>query len=394
MKTILLYMQDDYMRQFQARVISTLPGNLILDQTAFYPTGGHQACDLGKISKGTGNLAYVTGVRKIGSVVHHEIELVSGDFAEGDKVEGIVDWERRYYHMQLHTAQHIFSKCFLNRFGATTWRSDLSIDGGLVVMDKPVTCSEVTVIESETNEVISHSLPVRRVMCGERAHIQIGEFSMDECGGTHVRNTSEIFLFKVYKISEKNIYYQVGERALEMALDMANASLEIAETLEVDDVLRIPGKVGKIVGEMADQQEVMDESRDRLTQLQVQRALETSQHFGAIEVLLLDLGHLHSKTAKQKVLQLQDEGRVILCTAGNNSIIVCSKDSSTSAKKVLKSLSAQWHLRGGGSDFYAQGGPYPDEVTDPFDEILQIIKTKENKLCLTENPSESHAAPN
>ena len=87
----------------------------------------------------------------------------------------------------------------------------------------------------------------------------------------------------------------------------------------------------------------------------------------------MDLSHLHSKIAKKQVLRMQSTRRVILCVAGNNSILICRDDPATSARAVMKSLADQWRIRGGGSDFYAQGGPYPDEVTAPLNELLQLV---------------------
>lgn len=322
MKTILLHLQDDYTWKFQAKVVSASRDNLVLDRTAFYPTGGHQACDLGRIVRGAEVIGRVIDVTKTGPVVNHKIDLISGSLAEGDDVECEIDWERRYCHMRLHTAQHIFSKCFLAKFEIDTWRSDLSVETGLIVLDVPVTTSQVVVAESETNEVIQRGLEVHRVMRGDRAFVCIGEFSQDECAGTHVRDTSEIGVFKVYRIDEKKVYYQVGGRAIDVAFRMANCSLEADKLLGLDGFQQIPGKLSHIMGEFAAQQRTINELQERTTQLQVEKALATSQQAEGIEVLSLDLSHLHSKTAKRVISSLHEEGRVILCIADNNSELV------------------------------------------------------------------------
>lgn len=373
MKTALLYMQDDYTRVFQAQVVSASPGNLVLDRTAFFPTGGHQACDLGEIRKGAQALAGVTGVKKVGPIIVHEIEPVSGNFAEGDTVEGVIDWARRYYHMQLHTAQHLFARSFLDRYGVPTWRSDLSVEGGLTVMDNPIAISEVMQVEADVNVVISRALPVERVLIKDRAHIRIEGFSEDECGGTHVRNTAEINLFKVHRLHEQNVYFQVGERALKVAFSMANRSLEVIGVLGISDYQQIPGKLAEIAKDAAAQQETINRLRERMTQLQIQMALAARQQVSGSEVLLLDLRHLHSKEAKREMVPLEKQGRAILCVAENNSLLIWSGSSSIRAKEVMGTLSHQWSMRGGGSDTYAQGGPYPSAVADPLAELLQVL---------------------
>lgn len=104
--TELLYQTDSYLKEFDALVTSVRGNEIALDRTAFYPGGGGQPHDLGKILSGD----RVWGVRKVckeknGGEVWHQVE---GDLpSAGTQIRGLIDWERRYRLMRTHTALHI-----------------------------------------------------------------------------------------------------------------------------------------------------------------------------------------------------------------------------------------------------------------------------------------------
>ena len=105
METRKLYYEDSHLKKFEAKVISCTPQGpsweVTLDATAFYPEGGGQACDLGKLGD-----AQVLAVREAGEQVVH---LCDRALAVGQTVEGIVDWDRRFDLMQQHSGEHIVS---------------------------------------------------------------------------------------------------------------------------------------------------------------------------------------------------------------------------------------------------------------------------------------------
>ena len=113
METQKLYYEDSHLREFTAVVVSctqTEKGyEILLDQTAFYPEGGGQACDLGSLSD-----ANVLDVRERGEQVCH---LCDKALAVGQTVTGRIDWQRRFDLMQQHTGEHILSGLIHSRFG-------------------------------------------------------------------------------------------------------------------------------------------------------------------------------------------------------------------------------------------------------------------------------------
>ena len=117
--TRMLYMEGGlercYERSFTARVLEAKPDHVILDQTLFDPLGGGQEWDTGTLRTGDGREARVSEVTKRGPVKHvlgqgHSLQA-------GDEVTGALDWERRYAHMRMHTAQHLVSGLAYEMFG-------------------------------------------------------------------------------------------------------------------------------------------------------------------------------------------------------------------------------------------------------------------------------------
>ena len=211
-----LYYTDAYLRAFTARVVSVRPApdggrarvGVVLDRTAFYPTSGGQPHD-------TGTLAGlpVLDVIDAGEEVVHVLEgqVPDGRLAMGAEVEGDVEWERRFDHMQQHTAQHLLSAVFLQVLGADSVSVhlgesstlDLEIptcDPGdlrrveeaanrIVFESRPVT---VTFVDAAAAEAVGLRRPPRRA--GPLRIVEIAGSDRSACGGTHVRSTSEIGL--------------------------------------------------------------------------------------------------------------------------------------------------------------------------------------------------------
>src|SRR3989338_4755355 len=100
-----LYMDNSYLKEFSATV-TEINGNVImLDKTAFYPAGGGQPNDLGKIIKGENIFDVVNVTKDSGKILHH---LASANgLSVGDTVNCVIDWDRRHKLMRMHTAAHI-----------------------------------------------------------------------------------------------------------------------------------------------------------------------------------------------------------------------------------------------------------------------------------------------
>jgi alanyl-tRNA synthetase len=210
MDASLLYYQDAYRSRFSAEVLSVENRDgkswAILDQTAFYPEGGGQPGDRGRIGQ-----AAVLDTRKEGSTVLH---LLNRSLSPG-RFDCEIDWGYRFDYMQQHTGQHIVSGCLYRNHGISTVAIHLGED--ITTIETDLTEIDDTVLEAveeESNELIRKHLPVltewrdqedipegelRRTpkLRGTIRIVSIGDFDRVACGGVHTGTTAEVGLIKL-----------------------------------------------------------------------------------------------------------------------------------------------------------------------------------------------------
>lgn len=229
-----LYMRDSYIKEFKSIIKEAEVKNneitLVLENTAFYPQGGHQVSDTGTIQ----GKDFVLKVKKVDKnenwVIFHRCELVSGDIKSikpGIQVLGKIDWERRYHAMKIHTAEHLITAAINKITKVRLEEGYFGPEGGMLSFNRPITCEILFKAEKMVNQVIKQNLPVRRVISSGISKIIIEGFDEKECGGTHVKNTGEIDCFKITSI-EKNgklIKFNVGCRIIEELQDSLNKLL-------------------------------------------------------------------------------------------------------------------------------------------------------------------------
>ena len=209
MSTERLYYDDSHLLEFDARVVNAreVEGGrraLVLDRTAFYPTGGGQPFDTGAL----GGARVVDCLEGGGGAVVH---LVEGDApGVGELVHGRVDWPRRLDHIQQHTGQHVLSQALVELYGAQTRSFRMTADACEIDVELPDPTDErVWRAVGRANEVVwadrpvrvhnvtaeeAARLPLRRDSAreGELRVVEIEGFDFSPCGGTHARRTGEV----------------------------------------------------------------------------------------------------------------------------------------------------------------------------------------------------------
>ncbi|HDM22709.1 MAG: alanyl-tRNA editing protein [Methanomicrobia archaeon] len=220
MDTKLLFLEDAYRKEFEASVLKYENGYAILDQTCFYPRSGGQECDKGIIER-DGEIFNVSEVKKEKGTVLHKI---NGVLNEGDKVSGKIDWDRRYKMMKYHTALHILSRVIFDMYGGGVTGNDISPNRARMDFDLEK-IEDKEEIEKRTNEIIKEGRDVKiytvpreeaEKLVDEKTRldmiphfvkeirlVEIENFDIDACGGTHVKNTKEIGEIKITKIENK-----------------------------------------------------------------------------------------------------------------------------------------------------------------------------------------------
>ncbi len=211
--TNLLYLEDSYIRTFDATVIGSQDGVLFLDNSAFYPGGGGQPADSGWITSGEKKWT-VSKVKRIQGGIGH---FIGGETAEiGDKITGEIDWDRRYRLMRTHTAMHILCGVIWRDYQASVTGGDMQLLKGRMDFEfKTMRRELVDEIEQAVNLEVAAARDIRiQILPREEAFqipdlirtkinllpkgiqevrtVEIRGLDLQADGGTHVRNTSEV----------------------------------------------------------------------------------------------------------------------------------------------------------------------------------------------------------
>jgi len=236
-ETELLYASDAYVRSFDATVMEVTPeGAVILDRTAFYPTGGGQPHDTGALNWENGSCGVVE-VRKSGDQVVHRVEGTAP--TTGTSVKGAIDWDRRYALMRHHTALHSMSGVIYQLFGSTVTGGQMYPDRARMDFQLPDLSQErLQQIEARTNELLveGHSVSIRFLPRAEAFEIpdlirtkvnllpqgievirvvNIEGIDQQADGGTHVANTSEVGRVRIAGSENKG----KGNKRIEIVLE-------------------------------------------------------------------------------------------------------------------------------------------------------------------------------
>jgi len=226
-----IYLTDSYVKNFKAKVVKVSQDGVILDRTAFYPGGGGLENDIGKLLISDKEIQVLEVKRQDSEIVH----TINGNLSEGDLVEGIIDWDRRYSMMKLHTASHIIASIAYNKYGAMVTGGHISPEyakDDFNVEDKNI----LTNIINEANDIIKENIevkvyfkpkdealkiPVIVKLMGRNPPdvpiwriIEIPGIDIQADGGPHVKNTSEIGHIELIKVenrgkNKKRVYYTV-----------------------------------------------------------------------------------------------------------------------------------------------------------------------------------------
>lgn len=222
--SVWLFQTDSYLREFTAHVVAVQENRVVLDQTAFYPTGGGQPCDHGLLSTGSQQWA-VVNVRKDGEEIWHEVE--GEPPAVGTEVTGSLAWDRRYALMRTHTALHMLAGVIWRNYGAQVTGGNMEplrarMDFEFESMRREL----VEEIEEKVNQEVAAARPIH-VSILPRAEafaipdlirtkinllpegieqiriVDIVGLDLQADGGTHVANTREVGRIKIVDYKSK-----------------------------------------------------------------------------------------------------------------------------------------------------------------------------------------------
>jgi alanyl-tRNA synthetase len=384
-----LYYNDSYLTEFRARVVNTSPDRLriYLDRTAFYPTSGGQPFDIGKLDA----VDVVEVIDEDGRIAHQVTAPI-----EAAEVSGVIDWKRRFDHMQQHTGQHLLSAVLVNLFDAHTVSFHLGVDSCTIDVARELQPPQIREAELRANEIVFENRPVtinfedssqelglRKPTDREGIIriISIQDLDRSACGGTHVRTTGEIGPILIRKLDRirgnQRIEFLCGLRAVQRARSDFEAISSVARAFSAP-----PDEVPALVAAQLEKLQDSDKVRRRL-------ATELAQARGRELYAATAPGPDGIRRVVRRIAFLADDLRAEAqsFTAGSKSVflvmgenppailLACSPDSGINAGELLKAALTRAGGRGGGSATMAQGGVPSKELLDQSELIRAIERS-------------------
>jgi alanyl-tRNA synthetase len=373
-----LYYTDPYSREFDATVLSVEDSNggarVQLDRTAFYPTSGGQPYDIGTL--GGGHVVDV--VDESDGRISHIVDAV--DILQvGSRVHGVIDWVRRFDHMQQHTGQHLLSAAFDRLFGVRTVSFHLGVDRSTIDLARETTPTEIEAAENEANRVVWENRPVdiRFATADEAARlplrkeprregilrlIDIEGFDLSACGGTHVARTGEVGLIAIASWERlkggQRVEFLCGGRALgrfRSLRDTTSAAGRLLSTSTAD----LPNAIERLQAETKDQRRALAAVQTDLVRYRAADLASggATTPRGRLVLSAVDADANGLKAMASAVVSRPGFIAVLVSPRTPNMIVVArSQDVDVASSHVLSELTGRFGGRGGGKPDLAQGG--------------------------------------
>lgn len=391
-----LYYKDPYITLFMTNLLKQEQDEegrwyAILEETAFYPTGGGQPFDTGTL-----NDVKVIDVEEIDGEIRH---YSSGEI-QSREIKGKIDWDRRFDHMQQHAGQHILTAAFVELFGFATVAFHLGKEFLTIDLDvEQLTKEQANAAEELANQIILENRPIETKWVTEdelpqyslRKQLSVSEnirlviipdFDYNGCGGTHPRSTAEVGIITIldWEKQKKNtrVRFICGNRARRQLHQKHIVLKELTELLNTPE-LELVTAAKRLLENGKSLEKRIDELNGSLLEYEAKELLAYAQQ--------TEKGLIVSKAFQSRSIQeiqklaraitsLSSESLVFLFNKADDKLqFVCARGAvpTVSMKQIAAELLKLVNGKGGGNDLFAQGG---GEALLTVEQLLEHIHEK------------------
>ena len=363
-----LFYRDSHMTTFSACVMQCEQSGdyyeVVLDRTAFFPTGGGQSADTGML----GNVKVLDVKEKQDEVYH----IVDGPLQVGDTVEGVLDWEERFSKMQQHSGEHIVSGIVHQMFGYDNVGFHMGTDAITMDFNGVITPSQLKEIEQKANQVVVKNVAIldhyptkeelkeiayrsKIEIEGQVRLIEIPEVDTCACCAPHVKKTGEIGLIKLTNVQNYKGGVRVSMLCGFRALLDYNEKAESVRNLS----MMLSAKESEVVGEVARLQEDLNDKKQTIARLQKEILVRKVEALSEIETcMVLFEEELDGNGPRELMNLLLEKGAQIGAVfAGTKETgfryVIGSKE--VDVRPFAKALNTAFNGRGGGKPEMVQG---------------------------------------
>lgn len=381
-----LYYEDPYLTRFEARVVRQVPGErpgVVLDQTAFFPTGGGQPNDLGTLN----GVAVLDVVEQGDEVVHVVAGTVDG------AVRGVVDEERRRDHMQQHHGQHILSEAFVRVCDGETTSFHLGKDLCTIDLNRSgVSSSDLERAEDLANSVVFENRPVAsgffsreeaaklptRKPPPEGARIRIvhiREFDCSPCCGTHPARTGDVGTILIVGAEGGRIQFVCGKRASVYARESVATIRSLMSRLSCGRV-EVAKSVERLQADLVAARKALAAADRLAAEHRAKELAASAPPVGKVRMVVEVFEGKDGKylqTVANGIVSSPGMVAVLGGTGASSSVALArSKDVNVDLRPILQEALAVLGGKGGGAPHFCQGGGDGKDVAA----ALRIAKEK------------------
>jgi len=402
-----IYYIDPYCRRFEASVTKAFVHDgrpaVRLDRSAFYPTSGGQPFDTGKLfevgrtgevrragdagEERRGFFGFAIDVIETIDVDDDVVHILSAPVTEGTIIRAELDWARRFDHMQQHTGQHILSAAFDRLFENRTVSFHMGSDASTIDLHQEASWEQIARAEGEANRVVSENrevtirfvtsehaaaLPLRKEPAreGTLRLIEVKDFDLSACGGTHVSSTGAIGSL-IVTAAEKfkggtRVTFACGSRAIQAFQLLRDA---VAGSVRLLSVLprELPAAIERTQAEAKDLRRMLRRLQEALASHEAARLIGASEvGSGAALVVVEALDGWDASGLKGIATHIAAQANAVVAlfsTASSHPVVIArSPGMSVDATAVVNELIARFGGRGGGKADLAQGGGFTGDL--------------------------------
>lgn len=398
-----LFYEYKYISEFIADIVDIEDKegtyHVVLDRTAFFPGGGGQFCDLGRIDS-----SEVIDVYEEQSIIYHVTKQ------KPIKMQGLkctIDWERRQDGMHQHLGQHVLSGCFFKLFNANTSSFHLGVDISTVDIKGHLEEEKIRDVEEYANKIIAENIKVESFVPSkiklqeinlrrdlpktdeDIRVVKIGDLDINACCGLHPKSTQELRMIKIRKWEKHKdatrIEFLAGSRAIEDVLKKDRVLTEICRYLSSNDKEAI-----KSIKNLNQQlKTTLDENKrlsDEIALYEIKDLIEKSEKIASYSLITKIYDKEDVKYVSKVITKLvQKENTIALMAVKNcenaNLIFAASNNiKNININDLLKEAMSLIDGKGGGNQVLAQGRGKSDNLNSAMDHA--IMKLKNNLLLM------------
>ncbi|WP_319005648.1 alanyl-tRNA editing protein [Mesobacillus subterraneus] len=371
-----LYYRDAYLKTFAAELIEQKEDEagrkyVTLSQTAFYPTGGGQPFDTGYL-----NGIEVVDVEEVDEEIRHYIKEA---LPTTNRIEGEIDWERRFDHMQQHAGQHILSAAFEELYGYKTVSFHLGKDTLTIDLETDMlVAEEAAKVEELANQVILENRPIITKWVDEEELKQyklrkelsvssnirlviIPDFDYNGCGGTHPKSSAEVGSLKILGWERQKkimrIEFVCGQRVLKQLGQKHEVIKELTVLLNAPEQ-EMGAAVNRLLGQKKELEKTIEEMKEQLLKFEADEILGSGNNDVISSVFknrsiqeLQKLARLLVANAEEKIFLLVSENQDKL-----QFVLAKGKNADGNLKEWSKQALSLIDGKGGGNETLVQGG--------------------------------------